>query len=228
MYSVGQTGAAYIVHLDATHVVEVRKQGEQIGIYTVTTSGKKRGILLPIDSWHSLEKYRHLINVAIDLSVGTLTTEKVAETVFHSQQQQPCTTQHQVQGIKYIYNTNNGCPRSRFSTPSSRGIYSSCNKQTELSNSTQTGAIISRTAGSTTTATTGTVTPLQQQMLCPTNTVTIPQHLLDKQDGYETVPVLEYYGFPRNDGSSGGCGQPASAEEETSGDVDAYGGAYVC
>ena len=75
MFTCAQNTSAYVVHLDATHVVEVRKQGEQIGIYTVTASGKKRGILLPIDTWRSLEKFRHLINVSIDLSVGYLTTE---------------------------------------------------------------------------------------------------------------------------------------------------------
>ena len=53
LYSCQQASVPYVVHLDDTHIVEVRKQGEELGIYKVTVSGKKRGNLLPIDIWHS-------------------------------------------------------------------------------------------------------------------------------------------------------------------------------
>ena len=111
LYSWTQPATAYVVHLDALHIVEVRKQGEEVGLYKLTASGKKRGILLPIDVWQTLGKFRNLINVAVDLSVGTLTSDKVAETVLQNQNSL-------VSAIKYIY-PNNGS-RLHYTTDDDR------------------------------------------------------------------------------------------------------------
>ena len=220
LYPCTQSTSQYVVHLDATHIAEVRKQGEQLGIYTVTASGKKRGILLPIDTWHAIEKYRHLINVAVDLSVGVLTTDKVAETVFQHQQQQQQVQQrniqHQVQGIKYIY-PNNVCHRSRYANPCNRAADNYFNKQPEILNSSQNGQ--------TTSTVQGTRQPTTKQ---PTTNPANPQHILDKQDGFETVPLMEYFGFSRQGGISTGCDESTLQEEETTGNVDSYTTTYVC
>ena len=90
--------APYVVQLDATHVIEVRNKGQQLGIYTVTPSGKKRGVLLPIDTWYSLERNRNLVNVAIDLATGSVAPSTVLDTVFNHNYYQ---AQHQEQ-VKYI------------------------------------------------------------------------------------------------------------------------------
>ena len=71
---------SHTVYLDQTHIVEVRKQGQQIGIYTITKSGKKRGILLPLTTWQSLNKLTNLINVTIDLAVGSIDFNQIEQT----------------------------------------------------------------------------------------------------------------------------------------------------
>lgn len=204
LHSYTQSGPQYIVHLDSTHIAEVRKQGQQLGIYTVTASGKKRGILLPIETWHAIEKYRHLINVAVDLSLGSLTTDKVAETIFQQQR-----NIHQVQGIKYLY-PNNGCNQSRYPNSYSR---------TELSNSSQ-NVVQSNTPSH----------GVRQHSSCSISTTkpiqgTNGQHCLDKQDEFETVPLMEYYGFQQQ-----GSDFPESTiqEAETGGNVDTFSTTYVC
>ena len=74
----------YIVQVDANHVVEVRKKGLQVGIYTLTVSGKKRGILLPVKTWRSLERLHRLINVALDLAGEVITPSELVQSHFCS------------------------------------------------------------------------------------------------------------------------------------------------
>lgn len=90
------------VYLDATHLTEVRKGGHQIGIYTLTTTGKKRGILLPTDIWYALVRCSNLINVTIDLTTGKLTTANVTETIYQQQYHQQ-QYQEQLASINSLY-----------------------------------------------------------------------------------------------------------------------------
>ena len=208
LFTCTQPVSAYIVNLDATHIVEVRKQGEELGIYKVTISGKKRGVLLPIAIWHTLVKFRHLINVAVDLSVGTLTTEKVAETVnqhIHSCHQQVQPVNNPSQSIKYIY-TNNVSARNSYQHP--------CNR-------TPHQGYISKSS-----ANCSTITPTTTaQSTTPEGANR--QHVLYKHEtfGGETVPLMDY--FEVQGGNATGPGESTSQEEAT-GDADTYCAAYVC
>lgn len=75
----------YRVFVDPTHLTEVRKGGQQIGIYTLTATRKKRGVLLPIDTWYALERHRNLINVSIDLANGTISSANLVDTFIYPQ-----------------------------------------------------------------------------------------------------------------------------------------------
>lgn len=112
----------YKVFVDATHLTQVPKGGEHIGIYALTPTGKKRGILLPVDTWYALERYRNLINVSIDLATGKLTPASVTETIYPQQYYQQ---QHQdnLDEINSLY--QNGAQKSNQTNAAAMPRYQS-------------------------------------------------------------------------------------------------------
>ena len=62
----------YHVYLGPSHVVEVKKGAQQIGIYLITATHRRRGVVLPIDIWYILQNSIDLVNLAIDFSKGLI------------------------------------------------------------------------------------------------------------------------------------------------------------
>jgi hypothetical protein len=62
----------YYIYIGDTHIVEVKRGGEQIGIYVITPSLRRRGVVLPYNVWSELISSIDIINLAIDLTKGTL------------------------------------------------------------------------------------------------------------------------------------------------------------
>lgn len=213
------------IPLDTNHVAEVRNKGKQIGIYAVTQSGKKRGILLPVDTWHSLGKHVNLINVALDLVNGTVALDTVADTIYqtpshlHQQHRQLLHQQQQQQPVNFIYTNNVNHSRNRQRHVWQRqGPYTLCRADCETKCVPQ-----AQHAGSTTTR--------AQQATAPTPTATsttvIPDQFIYKPEGgRETPPFLEYFGPCEQ----GGNGPESICPEETDapGDVDALCATYIC
>ena len=46
----------YHLYLGDSHVVEVKKGGLHIGIYLITPTSRRRGVVLPLDAWLALQK----------------------------------------------------------------------------------------------------------------------------------------------------------------------------
>ena len=62
----------YYIYLGDNHIVEVKTGGEQIGVYVITASLRRRGVVLPYVVWTELINSIDIINLAIDLAKGTL------------------------------------------------------------------------------------------------------------------------------------------------------------
>ena len=60
----------YYVYLTDTHVVEVKKGGHNIGIYLITPTSRRRGVVLPLTAWIALQNAISTVNLAIDISQG--------------------------------------------------------------------------------------------------------------------------------------------------------------
>ena len=142
LYTNTSAQSSHIIYLDATHIVEVRKYGTQIGIYTITTTGKKRGILLPIDTWKALDKLRNLVNVTVDLAEGSLPIDKIEQTLLpHQHLSQP---QQNVSWVSTVNNNNNARqpvytlftnsvkPTATTTTPSTTTTTTTTNDQGQL------------------------------------------------------------------------------------------------
>jgi hypothetical protein len=61
-------GYPYHVYLGDTHVVEVKKGATHIGIYLITPSLRRRGVVLPIAIWQALQESIPLVNLAVDIN----------------------------------------------------------------------------------------------------------------------------------------------------------------
>jgi hypothetical protein len=60
-----------ITHIGYSHIVEVRKKGKKIGIYTESRlTKKKRGVSLPLHVWNSLQEQLPVINLKIQFASG--------------------------------------------------------------------------------------------------------------------------------------------------------------
>jgi hypothetical protein len=66
----------YHVYLGPSHVVEVKKGGQQIGIYLITPTHRRRGVLLPINIWYILQNSIDIVNLAINFSQGVISSEQ--------------------------------------------------------------------------------------------------------------------------------------------------------
>ena len=62
----------YHVYLGDKHVVEVKKGGQQIGIYLITPTARRRGVVLPVEAWIALQNSVEVVNLAIGFSQGGL------------------------------------------------------------------------------------------------------------------------------------------------------------
>jgi hypothetical protein len=60
----------YFVYLSDTHVVEVKQGGLYIGIYLITSTSRRRGVVLPLQAWVALQNCTDIVNLAIDYSQG--------------------------------------------------------------------------------------------------------------------------------------------------------------
>ena len=72
----------YRVYLGNSFVAEVQKKGTRVGIYTLTTRDRKRGVVLPVEVWRTLDASRDIIKTAIDICGGGIQTyrDEFAET----------------------------------------------------------------------------------------------------------------------------------------------------
>ena len=64
----------YHVYLSDKHVVEVKKGGLNIGIYLITPTNRRRGVVLPLSAWEALQDSTEIINLAIDYAKGIIST----------------------------------------------------------------------------------------------------------------------------------------------------------
>jgi hypothetical protein len=60
----------YHIYLGDHHVLEVKKGGEKIGIYLITPTLRRRGVLLPLTVWIDLQNSIDIVNLAIQFSQG--------------------------------------------------------------------------------------------------------------------------------------------------------------
>jgi len=95
----------YYIYLGDNHIVEVKRGGEQIGIYVITPSLRRRGVVLPSAVWTDLINSIDIINLAIDLAKGTLGLNIYENNEHHRQlyQQAPYVTYE-----KWGYDEANG------------------------------------------------------------------------------------------------------------------------
>jgi len=72
-----ETGPPFKIPLGDTHLSEVKKGGLYIGIYVITPTLSKRGIILPHSAWKYLTESVHIIDLAIqsarDIALGHTT-----------------------------------------------------------------------------------------------------------------------------------------------------------
>ena len=67
------TKAVNSVPLDLNHEVEIRENGQVVGIYTLSgPERKKRGVALPLEAFIVLQEQLAVINLKIQLASGTL------------------------------------------------------------------------------------------------------------------------------------------------------------
>jgi len=116
----------YTVWLDDTHITEVKKGGQQVGIYTITPTLKKRGILLPVETWYALYKYRNHVNLSVDLATGIISPSQVSYLL-----NQQSTQQEQYLGS---INSDNGAQETKQASPVSTETTESYPKQKQLDN----------------------------------------------------------------------------------------------
>ena len=64
----------YRVYLGAGFLAEIQKKGTKVGIYTLTATGRKRGVVLPVEVWRTLDSSRDIIKTAIDICDGSIHT----------------------------------------------------------------------------------------------------------------------------------------------------------
>lgn len=197
------------IHIDSNHIAEVRKQGQQLGIYTLTTTGKKRGILLPIDTWYSLLQHSNLINVLIDVETGVLTKAKVTETV-SKPSQHIHTVYNQQQSVKCPC-INNGSTTNRGP---SRHVYA-CHRPTPYH--------VYNKHHETTTSTTDTTTTIAAA------TANADQVIYKQDPTCETVSGVEFFTPYRPQCSTViTTDAQETFEAHSPSDVDAFCTAYVC
>jgi hypothetical protein len=65
------TTDAHDIYLGTTHVVEVKKGGLYIGVYLITRTQRRRGVILPYDIWLDLVNSIDVINLGIDFARDT-------------------------------------------------------------------------------------------------------------------------------------------------------------
>lgn len=58
----------YHVYLGDKHVIEVKKGGLKVGIYLITPTSRRRGVVLPLEVWITLQQSFDIVNTAINLS----------------------------------------------------------------------------------------------------------------------------------------------------------------
>ena len=63
----------YHIYLSDTHVVEVKKGGQYIGIYLITPTARRRGVVLPLAVWVALQNSFQQVNYAVSISQGVIT-----------------------------------------------------------------------------------------------------------------------------------------------------------
>jgi hypothetical protein len=84
-----RTVAAYPQHvyLGDSHVVEVKKGGLHIGIYLITPTSRRRGVVLPLDVWLLLQTSLETVNQAINTSLAIIQNgDNTGDTVTNTQQ----------------------------------------------------------------------------------------------------------------------------------------------
>ena len=86
--------------LGSSHVVEIKKGGLHVGIYVITSSLRRRGVILPVDIWTALVSAVEGINCEIDsmrgIPIGTTSASSIFDYGFIEE------------GSQYNITTNNG------------------------------------------------------------------------------------------------------------------------
>jgi len=62
----------YHIYLSEKHVIEVKKGGQHIGIYLITRTNRRRGVVLPLSAWIALQDFAGIVNLAIEYAKGTV------------------------------------------------------------------------------------------------------------------------------------------------------------
>jgi hypothetical protein len=68
--------------LGSSHVVEIKKGGLHVGIYVITSSLRRRGVILPVDVWTALVSSVDAINFEIDCMRGIPLGTTSASSIF--------------------------------------------------------------------------------------------------------------------------------------------------
>lgn len=228
-YAWTQQTNSYVVHLNPSHIVEVRKQGTEVGIYKITHTGKKRGILLPTDVWDSLVKFRNLINVAVDLSVGSITKDNVTETFLqnplslytHDQKDDIATV---LPCINYQH-TNNGSrqPLTATATTTTAAAARHTGCETSVEQQSARTQLQQQQKALLSTATATTIAPTTQN-------VNTNNNIFYQTDVCgETIPLLEFFQLNTQQQRPSPEFQSITHEEdETCYNVNTYGTAHLC
>jgi hypothetical protein len=69
--------------LGSSHVVEIKKGGLHVGIYVITSSLRRRGVILPVDVWTALVSSADAINFEIDSMRGIPLGSTSASSIFN-------------------------------------------------------------------------------------------------------------------------------------------------
>jgi hypothetical protein len=78
--------------LGTSHIVEIKKGGLHVGIYVITSSLRRRGVILPLDVWSALVSSIDAINFEIDcmrgIPLGTTSGSSIVDYGFIEQSNQ--------------------------------------------------------------------------------------------------------------------------------------------
>ena len=91
----------YHLYLGETHVVEVKKGGLHVGIYLITPTSRRRGVVLPLDAWITLQNSVSIVNEAINRIIQQTYHGMPEPNISNDQKGADCGPDN-----KYIYATN--------------------------------------------------------------------------------------------------------------------------
>ena len=69
------------IYLGDSHVVDVKKDGLYIGIYVITQTKRRRGVILPLTAWRALLDSTDIINLGIAFQRGDVLSPSITSSL---------------------------------------------------------------------------------------------------------------------------------------------------